>query len=161
MWTEAIIILREFIGDPTGTTYTDASLQRILAISAFRVRSEVAFENDYTVDLTPGSETVSPDFSSPLDYDFINLICLRAVISIIGAELKLSTNDITSIKDGPATITLGKSNVLKDKLADSKFQYDEYVKNYLCGKSKYSGAVIGPYGKIQTDNSYYDDRQYL
>lgn len=157
MWTEAIIILREFIGDPTGATYTDANLQRILAISAFRVRSEVAFDNAYTVDLTAGSETVSPDFSDPLDYDFINLICLRSVISIIGAELKLSTNDITSIKDGPATITLGKSNVLKDKLADAKFQYDEYVKNYLCGKSKYSAAVLGPYGKI-ISNEY--DQEY-
>lgn len=153
MWDVPIIILRELLGDQASTLYTNSSLQRMLAISAFRVSSEVSFDNNYIIDLTSGSESVSPDFNVGPDKDFINLMCLRAAVTTISAEIKLSTNDITSIKDGPATITLSKTATLKEKFNDTKLQYDEYVKNYLCGKSKYAGACIGPYGKIITNSS--------
>lgn len=154
-WDTPIIILRDLLGDYDETLYTDAKLQRILAISAFRLVGEISFTTSYTIDLTPSAEDITPDPTSPIDYDFVNLMCLKAAVSVVGAEITLSTGNAISIKDGPASITLANSSsILKTRLDELKNQYEDYVKAYLCGKSKFGGCVMTP---TTTDNAVCSD----
>ena len=159
MWTVPIVILRDLLGDLDELLYQDARLQTILAISAFRVSSEVSFDVSYSVDLTSGSETVTPDFNDPIDGDFINLMCLRAAIRVTSAEIKLSAGEVTSIQDDKAKITMGRSSTLKNSLSDLQNSYDEYVKNYLAGKSKGAGAIMSPTTRLNSSLGYYGERE--
>lgn len=160
MWDIPITILRDLLGDYDEALYTDAKLQRILAISAFNLVGSVSFSTSYTVDLTAAAENVTPDPTDPMDYDFINLMCLKASISVVGAEIKLSSGNAVTIKDGPASITLGNtSNILKTRLTELKTQYEDYVKAYLCGKSKFAGCVLGPTTTFHADYTIYSDRE--
>ena len=157
--TDGLIILRDLIGD-YDAAYAEAKLKRLLAVAAYRIRQDVSFDIIYEVDLTSGSELVTPDPSGPpKDYDFINLMALRASISVITGELKLSADQSISITDGPSKITVEKGKYLKNQLDIMKSQYDEYIKNYLCSKSKFGGAVTGPISKefIYSDYSDYRD----
>lgn len=146
--TEPTIILREIINDPLAATYSDSRLKTLLAISMYRVRSEISLDYTYEVDLTSGSEDVSPDPStrSPKDYDAINLMALKAAIILTSAELKIASGRSIVLKDGPSQISTGDTaKYLKTVLEWAKEEYDSYIKQILAGSSKYAGAVSTPF----------------
>lgn len=153
---EPTIILRDIVGDD-GTTYTDAKLRRLLAVSMYRVRSEVSLDHTYEVDLTDTAEDVAPDPStrSPKDYDTINLMALKAATTLLAGELKVAAGQAFTIKDGPSTIsTADKVKYLNTRLEWAKDEYDDYVKNYLAGSSKYGGAVSTPFTRYGSSGSW-------
>jgi hypothetical protein len=144
---EPSVIFRDIVGDYDGTIYSAARVRRLLAIAAYRVRSEVSFDTTYEVDLTANAESVTPDpeTRSPKDYDFINLIALKAAIMLLAGEHKIAAGDAVTIKDGPSTITMGdKAKYLQARLEWAKQEYIDYIKAYISGDSKYAGAVTGP-----------------
>jgi hypothetical protein len=152
---EPTIILREIIGDD-GTTYTDAKLRRLLAVSMYRVRSEVSLDVAYTVDLTAGAEAVTPSPEvAPKDYDAINMMALRAAIVILSADLKIAASESITIKDGPSTIsTVDRGKYLSVRLEWAQKEYDDYIKNYVCGSSRHAGAVSTPFTRYGSSGSY-------
>jgi hypothetical protein len=156
---EPTIILRDIVGDD-GTTYTDAKLRRLLAVSMFRVRSEISLDKTYEVDLTALAEDVSPDPSAATkDYDAINLMSLKAAITLLSAELKVAAGQAFTIKDGPSTIsTADKVKYLDVRLRWAQDEYNDYVKNYLAGSSKYAGAVSTPFTRYGSGGGWTDDR---
>lgn len=143
-YTDGLVILRSLVGDE-GTTYTDAKLKKVLAIGAYRVRQEVDFDTSYEVDLTSGSEAVTPDPTG--DYDFINLMALKSAVVLLTGELKLAGDQSIIVQDGPSKIQVDKGKWIKSMLDWSKSEYDDYVKDYIAGNSKYSGVVMTPYTK--------------
>ena len=152
---EPIIILRDIVGDD-GTTYTDAKLRRLLAVSMFRVRAEISLDHTYDVVLTALAEDVDPDPSTrnPKDYDAINLMALKASITLLSAELKVAAGQAFTIKDGPSTIsTSDKVKYLNTRLQWAQDEYNDYVKNYLAGSSKYGGAVSTPFTRYGSSGS--------
>ena len=156
---EPIIILREIVGDD-GTTYTDVKLRRLLAVSMYAIRAEISLDHTYDVDLTALAEDVSPDPStrSPKDYDAINLMALKAAIKLLGAELKVASDQSITIKDGPSTIsTVDKAKFLAQRLQWAQDEYDTYVKNYLFGSSKYAGAVSTPFTNYGANGGWSTD----
>jgi len=143
--TYPVIILRELIGDSDSITYTDDKLKRLLAIAAYRVTQEVSFDYTYTINLTDGSEDISPDPSIAPDKDMINLISLKASIILMGAELKSASNDAVLIKDGPSTLDLTKrSEFIKGRLDQAKEEYNDYLKHYMLGNSRSGGSITTP-----------------
>jgi hypothetical protein len=144
---EPMIILRDIVGDD-GTTYTDAKLRRLLAVSMFSVRAQISLDHTYDVDLTATLEDVDPNPStrSPKDYDAINLMALKASITLLSAELKVAAGQAFTIKDGPSTIsTADKVKYINTRLEWAQNEYDDYTKNYLAASSKYGGAVSTPF----------------
>jgi hypothetical protein len=164
--TEPTIILREIISDPTGATYSDSRLKTLLATSMYRVKSEIVLDHTYEVDLTSGSETVTPDPStrSPKDYDIINLMALKAAIILISAELKIASGRAVVLKDGPSQISTGDTAKYLQALLDwAKDEYDDLIKMLLAGNSKYAGAVSTPFTRYGDSagwsiNAYGTDR---
>jgi hypothetical protein len=153
---EPMIILRDIVGDD-GTTYTDAKLRRLLAVSMFRVRAQISLDYTYDVDLTALSEDVTPDPSlkSPKDYDAINLMALKASITLLSAELKVAAGQAFTIKDGPSTIsTSDKVKYLNTRLQWAQDEYDDYVKNYFASSSKYAGAVSTPFTRYGSSGGW-------
>jgi hypothetical protein len=153
---EPTIILRDIVGDE-GTTYTDAKIRRLLAVSMFRVRAEISLDHTYEVDLTAAAEDVTPDPStrSPKDYDAINLMSLKASITLLSAELKVAAGQAFTIKDGPSTIsTSDKVKYLNTRLQWAQDEYNDYVKNYFAGSSKYGGAVSTPFTRYGSSGGW-------
>jgi hypothetical protein len=144
-YTNSLVILRSLVGDDDSALYTDAKLKRILAIAGFRVRQEADFDVTYTVDLTSGSEDISPDPST--DYDFSNMIALKGAVILLTGELKLAGDQNITIWDGPSKIQVDKGKYLKGMLDWAKQEYEDYLKDFMAGNSRSGGAVMTPYTK--------------
>lgn len=90
--TQLVQMLRVLIDDLDETSYTSEKLTHIILTAASIVRQEIKLSVSYTVDNL--GRDISPDPCDPssVDYDFINMIVLKAacIIDSNSARLKAS-----------------------------------------------------------------------
>ena len=141
-WQDYTIpLIRNYIGDPAGTTYSDSRLTNIAITSAHSLLNEISFQNDYAIDVP--SSSISPDPTS--DSNFINLLSMKSALLIVNSEARTKSLQIFSIKDGPSSISTGESS--KALLNLSKVLSDAYNKakiDYIAGNSDGATSVAGP-----------------
>lgn len=130
-------VVRVLIGDTDDTNekYSDERLERSLLVSAYQVRQEVDFDTSYTISISQGTITPSPvPCNSTSDIYFVNLVCLKATMLIIGGETRIAANSAMDIQDGPSKIS-GKSRyeALKGVLDWCAAQYYKAKIDYVTG----------------------------
>lgn len=145
-WTASLVIfLRSLIGDLDGSKYTDSRLQQILVVSAYEINTVADFEN-YTINIA--DITISPD---PMTQDptFGLLMVYKAACTILGAELKVTTN--VSMKDGPSVIdTRGAGSNIAAMQKSVCQMYTDLLADYQLGGGTLDPggpgqAILGPY----------------
>lgn len=152
MWTDELIpMVRYTINDIEGTLYTDARLQKAIAISARYVNLE-AFNNTYLIDVS-GSGTITPDPTDPRDEWFLNLVNLKTACLLGQAESKTSAGQGIVVKDGDSLLDL--KGISQYKALQAKGYCDAYEQAkyaYLMGGGINGGtghqAIIGPFDYI-------------
>lgn len=134
-------ILRSLINDFDETSYSNQRLLTIMLHSAFLVSRDVELVETYTINI--GSETITPDPSS--DVDFLNLILLRSTLLIAQGEYRTASSSAVIIKDGPSAIEINQTMSAKDILARAQANYDKYVLDYRLGVNSVGKAILSPY----------------
>lgn len=136
--------VRNYIGDPTGATYSDSRLTNIAITAAHSLLNEVSFDNVYSVDVPNSS--ISPDpTNSIIDTNFINLLSMKTSALVVGSEVRTKSLQIYNIKDGPSSISTGES--AKALMELSRFLNESYNKaklDYISGNSVGAAYVGGP-----------------
>lgn len=156
----AVLTIRSLIGDldPDNYTYTDSRLLSLFLVSSKLVMLDTTFAYDYVVDVSEGE--VTPD---PLnDDDFMGLISLRASCVLLNSEMRSNagTGKVT-MKDGPSTISVDKSDVvsaIKDTSKTVCEKYELALFAYKAGQSV-GHAIMGPHSpasfKFKSNNDIY------
>jgi hypothetical protein len=136
-------IVRALINDLDGTTYADSRIEEVAIVAAYKVYSEISFNNTYTITLS--TETISPDPTSNSDNDFISLVALKAACIFLRSEAKTQASSAISMTDGPSSISLkGVYEALKSEADDVCKKYDE-AKNQYAFNGSVGLAILGPY----------------
>lgn len=131
-WQDVMVLtLRHLISDPDGASYSDEQLEESILIAAQIVRGRMTFDADYTI--VVATETLSPDptTSDPVDYAFMNIVCLDAACRILQAELKYYALRGCKVTDGPSTIDMTSVfrnlqdlyKLVRDQLDKEEFSY--------------------------------------
>lgn len=141
------IMLRQVIGDITSPyTYTDAQLKTLLITNAQLIRTEITFDNSYTVNIS--SETITPDptaLSTPDDV-FINFVVLKSAAILVSAEARVQSKIGISVQDGPSRIDIGGSaTALSNRARDMLDAYERAKIAYIAGSSIGAKAILTPY----------------
>lgn len=147
-WQDEIIpIVRWNIGDTTSPlSYSDDRLEEVIVISAHYLIGEVDFENTYSADID--TVTISPDPTtlSTKDYDFINLVAIKAACFVLGSEVKTKAVQAFRITDGPSSIdTKGSFDSLQKFHEKMCEDYAMARINYQAGNSRAGRAILTPY----------------
>ena len=142
--TDLVLFVRTLIGDLDSAKYSDARLQQIIAVSAYKVNDQADFDSTYTVDIS--AVTISPDPVTGIDTDFTVLTAYQAACIIIGSEVKTESANSIMLRDGPSSIDLrgvsGSLNKLYDDLCD---KFEQLMTVYKSTNSIHGQAVLGPY----------------
>jgi len=143
-WQNPMIkMLRSMIGDTDGTTYSDGDLQETLIYAAFMMHKRLSFVNSYTVNIP--KLTISPDPIELADVDFVGIVTLKAGTEILLNELKTSSTNAVSWKNGPSSFDGKSAHEAKKEIYDLlKSQLDEATSNYQLGNVK-GRSVMGPF----------------
>lgn len=143
---EMVGILREMVGDYDKSKYSDARLEEVILSATTLVMPKVDFSVSYTVDLDLGSLSPDPTSQSPKDYDFINLVCLRATALLLNSEAKTAALQSYRVVDGPSTIDGTAAAKAMQQLAKTAMEdFERAVFDYQAGNSVGAGAVLTPY----------------
>ncbi len=142
---EMVQMLRVRINDLTATpTYTDKTLQLVLCVAARDVTMEVDFDNDYIIVVSV--PTITPDPVIINDYDFANLVTLKAACTLGRGIQKSKGMQALSIKDGPANIDGREMGRAMATWADSLCkEYVDAALQYRLGSRLAGTAIVGPY----------------
>lgn len=161
-WQDELVqMLRVRINDLTASpTYTDKTLQLVLCVAARDVVTEIDFDNDYTINVSVPS--ISPDPVATNDYDFANLVTLRAACTLGRGLQKSKGMQAMSIKDGPANIDGREIGRAMATWADSLCaEYTEASLQYRLGSRLAGHAIVGPYTWDDSTNaSGFSNRNY-
>ncbi len=146
----SVQMLRVLTNDLEETpTYSDDRLTDVLIISGFQLLRAAKFSQDFVVDIN--EQTILPDpldvVGNTNDYDFINLMCIKAACiidtgsAIKAASLAVSTKDFDMAVDlkGVATSTL--ALLSKGWCAT----YETLLDDFLSGNGVLVAAVTGPF----------------
>ncbi len=158
VWTtELVLELRWMIGDEAAPyTYSDASLQTVIAIAAKKVVAEVDLAIDYTVDV--GTPSISPDPSSDLDAS--NLFTLKAacILDNNNARSSAGGDGIAISDDGSSLDTRGRLSARLALLAKGYCQAYEDAKFAYIMEDRTPGKLITTpakvYGRSGINNRY-------
>ena len=102
--TDLVLFVRTLIGDLDSSKYTDARLEQIISVAAYKVNDEADFNYTYTVDIA--TKEISPDPIDNKDTDFTVLTAYQASCIILGSEVKTEAANSLSLRDGPSAIDL-------------------------------------------------------
>lgn len=149
--TYIVILLRNLIGDVDSSnyTYSDARLQTLIASCAVLVQSESSLENSYVVDLTPGSEDITPDPVTEDDQFFVVLLSYKAACILAGSRLSSENYDNYRIEDDRTIIDIKGRSRSNETASDNHCDlYDSLVlKGSMTGQDgvRRWGVVVNTY----------------
>ena len=151
----AIFTIRSLIGDLDNERYTNDRLIQSFQVCANLVMFDVDFPDDYVINLI--DKTILPEPSN----DFISLVCLKTACVLLTSEGR----DIgckVSMKDGPSTINIDKSELaktLKDTTKNACEKYEQAMFTYRA-EGSLGVAILGPHGqdRILGDINYREGR---
>jgi hypothetical protein len=162
---QATEILRVLLNDMGATpTYSDATLFRILLVSAFQVNNEVDLTTDYKIDVQ--AQTIAPDPSS--DESFMNLLCLKAACIVDRGSATLAAKQAIAVKDGASAIDLKGVSAARQKLLEkggwcpayemAKLEYQVGGYGVTAGAAVMSPFRLFAEGSYSRVNSFSPDR---
>ncbi len=136
----------------TTQTYSDDTLLRVLVSAAFRVSSELLFDNSFVADLD--NQTIAPDptVTATQDDSFVNLTCLQAAAIIERGEAARAAKQGIFVKDGSSAIDLRGVAIGRLQLIGKGWNdvYDKAKFQYQLERSALAGRMItGPTGVYQ------------
>lgn len=151
---EMATIVRHLVNDvdPDNYTYSDSRMETAILVAAQIVCAEVDFETTYLVSVEQC--TISPDPTDPSDAladankddGFINLVCLKAAVIILGSEYKTQSLNAVRVTDGPSSIDM---SMVAQNL---RYLYDAMVKLYdeakfalKVGNGAIGKAILSPF----------------
>lgn len=145
---QAIVVytLRALLSDldDTDYKYTNARLIQSFLVCSNLVLFDVDFCEDYKPNIKDAE--ILPD---PVDdSDFLTLCCLRTACILLTNEGKLASGCKLSMKDGPSSITLDKTDLIKTLKDISTSVCNKYEQAMFIYKSEgtLGVAVLGPHG---------------
>lgn len=145
--SEMVRILRHLIADisTTSPVYDNSRLEEVILVSAQLMQNELDFPQTYTVDVD--ERILSPDpTQNTKDASFINLVCLRGAVLVLGSEYKTSSTNSIRVSDGPSSIDMTDVTRNAKLLYDSALAALEKAKiDYRAGNSIAGEAVLTPY----------------
>lgn len=139
------MVVRGLIGDLTEPyTYDDERINQIICVAGASVDQSVPLDFPYIFDLD--NVTISPDPTLIPDKNAQYLFALKAVVLIAQGELRSSSDNAVSMRDGPAAID-GRGVAQSKKLIydDALKAYEEARFSYVFGDGSVGQAIIGPY----------------
>ena len=148
-------MLRNVIGDITSPyTYSDAQVKSLLVTNAQLIRTEMTFDNTYTIDIPNSGISPDPTATSPVDDVYMNFVVLKSAAILVGAEARVQAKLSISIKGGPASIDVGGSaSALAAKAKDFQMAYERAKILYISSNSIGAKAVLTPYTDATYGNS--------
>ena len=142
--TDLVLFVRTLIGDLDSSKYTDARLEQIISVAAYKVNDEADFNYTYTIDIA--TKEISPDPVDNKDTDFTVLTAYQASCIILGSEVKTEAANSLSLRDGPSAIDLrGVATTLNTLYNDLCKKYEELMQVYKATNSLHGQAILGPY----------------
>ena len=165
MWQDTLIqMLRAEINDFEALRYTDARLQKILVVSAFKVYQVAPFVTDYRINVN--TSTIAPDPVVIDDYDFSALVVAQAACIILTGESREASGSAVMIKDGPSVLDNrdGSKNLIGLSTAacdNFKNLLNIYLMSGGNGLNELSTirAVLTPYGSSSYNYKYWSNRK--
>lgn len=146
MWeVPARRLLREKIGDTTTPyAYENCRLDEINLVAAAEVANTISFDRTYVVNLT--TSTISPDPATHGDYDFLNLIVLRATSMILFSEFRTASAQGFMFKDASSSLDTRASLDAKKALwQDADKNFAKAKMSYQAGDRTSGHGIVGPY----------------
>lgn len=142
------VILRGLMLDyATPPTYADDRYNQLAVIAALGLLNEVGFARPYVISVS--DVTISPDPTklSPPDNAFVNLVCLKAALILVQAELRDMTRQGIEIQDGSSRLKLSRD---AGSLRLMKQAYEEQYNLALYAYKTGAGgeAVVTPYSYL-------------
>ena len=141
-------ILRYLIDDVDSTSYkfSDDRIETTLLVAAQLVTLEVDLGNTYTINVEQCKLSPDPTDTDTKDNAFINLVCLKAAVVIVGSQIRRESSNAISIKDGPSAIDLrGVAGTLTVLYKDLSEKYEKLLLDYRTGNSIAGKSILGPY----------------
>ena len=141
-------ILRYLIDDVDSTSYkfSDERIETTLLVAAQLVTLEVDLTNTYTINVETCSLSPDPTETDTRDNAFINLVCLKGAVVIVGSQIRVESSNSISIKDGPSAIDLrGVTGTLTVLYKDLSEKYEKLLLDYRTGNSVAGKSILGPY----------------
>lgn len=146
-WTELTEILRVLVNDLDAVTYTDETLERILAVAARQVLQEMDFAYPYVVtigdepDITPDP---TDDETPTRDDSFINLLTIKAACIVDQGAATLAAKQAIAVKDGTSSIDLRTVMLGKLKLLEKGWcaVYRDTKQEYQANSASIAGAMV-------------------
>lgn len=140
-------MLRQVVGDAISPyTYTDAQMKALLVTNAQLIRTEMTFDNTYTIDIPNSGITPDPTATDPVDDVYMNFVVLKSAAILVGAEARVQAKIGISIKDGPASIDVGGSaSSVAARAKDLLNAYERAKINYIAGSSVGAKSILSPY----------------
>ena len=141
-------ILRYLIDDVDSTSYkfSDDRIETTLLVAAQLVTLEVDLGNTYTINVEQCKLSPDPTDTDTKDNAFINLVCLKAAVVIVGSQIRSESSNAISIKDGPSAIDLrGVAGTLTVLYKDLSEKYEKLLLDYRTGNSIAGKSILGPY----------------
>src|SRR5690606_27409218 len=117
--TDIVRLVRWLIDDVPGescntsSTYSDGRLEELVVMAAHMTKSEISFDQDYTINLA--AVTITPDPIALQDYAFVNLTSLKAAAVALKGEWKTQTTQSVIFQD--AQTKLDNTEMVKQKKA--------------------------------------------
>ena len=148
-WNVVVVaILRSLIGDmdPSQYTYTDDRLIQSFVVCANLVLFDLDFNEDYKINVQ--DQKILPDPTN--DGNFITLGCLKTACVLLTSENKSAaiSGCKISMKDGPSTITMDKSELVKSlqDIRQNVCQKYEEAAFLFKQEGTLGVAIFGPHG---------------
>ena len=141
-------ILRYLIDDVDSTSYkfSDERIETTLLVAAQLVTLEVDLTNTYTINVETCSLSPDPTETDTRVNAFINLVCLKGAVVIVGSQIRSESSNSISIKDGPSAIDLrGVTGTLTVLYKDLSEKYEKLLLDYRTGNSVAGKSILGPY----------------
>ena len=146
-WKQMVVLtLRHLTGDidPSEYEYSDERFLQLFLVASSLVSFDIDFSEDYEIQIS--AQEIIPDPEK--DKDFITLGCLKAACILLTSEGKSASGCKISMKDGPSSITVDKSDLIKTLKDMSKSLCDKYEEAAFLFKQEgtLGVAIFGPHG---------------
>lgn len=142
-WENLVIqTLRALTGDMDEERYTDERLVQSFLVCSNLVMFDVSFEEDFVINLKTKEVTPEPT------KDFISLGCLKTACVLLNSESREASGCKISMKDGPSSINLDKTDLVKTLSSLGKSACAKYEEASFIFKSEgtVGVAIFGPHG---------------
>jgi len=145
--TELTDILRVLVNDADSTSYTDAILEKTLAVAARQVTVEMDFTQDFkiTIGTTPAiAPDPTDDAGGTRDDSFINLATLKAACIMDQGAALLAAKQAIAVGDGSSKIDLRERAAWLLKLLEKGWcaAFENAKLEYKSGQVQVAGAAV-------------------